>query len=660
MRGILCSVLVVMALPAHAEDAPTTSPEAIAAMNAQQLFNAASTAAAADKCKEALPLFDALVRRPAVAGNARVLATSRLRRVPCLVADARYDEAVSDLRSALEVIPMDDSLLRVDIALAYTALGRMKYSHFEYEDAARDLDAALALLRPSEQYEQLKWLAQSTMFEPGRRAIDATEKMMTMAGEIPDISKPLLANVRTLHARALLNHGEARAAYDELRRALADKGGLKLTVDMGDVETRADLALAALMIGKKAEARDYMAYTGAGRFEKAPFVSARTMDPPPCGGPAGLAPEDMAVIEFSIADTGEVMHAMPVYATRNGQMAAEFARAVAGWSWKPEDVAAIPPFFRLLTRVEVRCQTATAHPDALDLLMRDVVSFLGAKGVAPFDGDVGHRAGLESAKARVAELQAAGHGIEAVPVLLAMEKTRLVDPDERARWLGTARGILADAGAPVAALTYLDIRQQFIGWYLHGDAKHWRAYLRSLLAEPARAADARAAALLRLLIAEPHYDTPAPTDAKNLLLDVATNPALPESDPLRVGALVRLASLEAAAGDLPAARSSYEKTGLTAQQCSIVDATPVMRRLGHSDFPIGAEAWGFEGWVMLEFDIQADGKTANQRALIAYPPLVFVDTAINMAKDSTYSQSYRPAGGLGCGGKVIKASFSMR
>jgi hypothetical protein len=81
------------------------------------------------------------------------------------------------------------------------------------------------------------------------------------------------------------------------------------------------------------------------------------MAPPPCGGEAGLQPNDTAVVEFSIARDGRDRGLAPIYASRNGPVAVAFARAVAGWSWKPEDVAKIKPFFRAATRVQLRCST---------------------------------------------------------------------------------------------------------------------------------------------------------------------------------------------------------------------------------------------------------------------------------------------------------------
>jgi outer membrane biosynthesis protein TonB len=88
---------------------------------------------------------------------------------------------------------------------------------------------------------------------------------------------------------------------------------------------------------------------------------------------------------------------------------------------------------------------------------------------------------------------------------------------------------------------------------------------------------------------------------------------------------------------------------------------PVLKRTGAGagDFPMEAMRWGFEGWVRVEYDIQPDGKTANQRAVIAYPPLVFRDAAVGILKDARFAQSYRPEGGPGCGGAQQNINFRI-
>ena len=56
-------------------------------------------------------------------------------------------------------------------------------------------------------------------------------------------------------------------------------------------------------------------------------------------------------------------------------------------------------------------------------------------------------------------------------------------------------------------------------------------------------------------------------------------------------------------------------------------------------------------------DISADGRTANERPIISFPPFVFGDPTVKQIKGFRYEQSYRPAGGMGCGGQQQRVSY---
>ena len=652
LRALLLTAAA--AAPSFGGSEPPTNPPAV--QSAQQIFDGASQAAAEGRCKEALSAFEALAARPGIAKNATVMATIRVRRAPCLVSLGQFDEVTSDMPSALPLLSAEDPANRVDVANAHMALGKIAYLSFDYDNATREFELARSVLHGAEQFDFLIWLTRSTMFDADRRAVGFAEEALKLADSMPDTKKGDLAGIHTLHARALLNHGEHAAAYDELKKALAAQGGLTLRVSIGDLVTRADLALAALLNGDEDRAHEYMAFTGAGRFEKGPFSSAVSMSPPPCGGSADLEPDDMAIVEFGIDDEGNVINVSPIYASRNGPVAAEFARAVSGWSWRPEDAKNISLFFRRVTRVELRCSTTTAHPNALDVLRSDLWAWLGEHHIERLSGNPHKSTTVALARAAVAR-QDSGSGLERVPALLALANSAIVAPVERQQWLKQTRDILSRAGAPIRALTYLDVLSSAPLARARVNYGQHRAYLRTLLSTPEIAADAHTANTVRLLIAEPHYGLRESGDAAQLLTTAATDPALAPQDPIRVGALLRLASLQLATGNIVAARESFDKTGLSAQQCSLVDATPVMRSFD-GDFPMEAMRWGFDGWVVGEFDIQADGKTARQRAVIAYPPLIFPKAALDAMKHARYSQSYRPEGGLGCGGKQVKIIFA--
>jgi tetratricopeptide (TPR) repeat protein len=304
-----------------------------------------------NRCDEALPLLDALAARPGLAKNTRIQAITRVRKGACLVRLDRLDEGIVDLLAALPALPADDPANREDLYTAHLALGRAAYDAFDYDNAAREFESAHSLAQGNETVECLVWLARALTFAEGPAAESYAAEALQAAQARGTMPPAELAALHTLHARALLNHRQSAAAYTELKDALRIQGGLNFNLTLDELVTRSDLALAAMINGDRDNARKYLAYAGAGRFEMSPLASAVSMDPPPCGGPAQLQADDFAVIEFRIDDQGSVGRVSPIYASRSGAVAGEFARAVAGWSWRPEDAAKIPGFFRLLTRI---------------------------------------------------------------------------------------------------------------------------------------------------------------------------------------------------------------------------------------------------------------------------------------------------------------------
>jgi hypothetical protein len=190
---------------------------------------------------------------------------------------------------------------------------------------------------------------------------------------------------------------------------------------------------------------------------------------------------------------------------------------------------------------------------------------------------------------------------------------------------------------------------------------HHRESLRALLAAPGTSADPLSAATIRLLIAQPILKTPPPADAESLLAAVIDEPRLPATHPLKVAAMLAQANVLAAAGDLVGARSAFNKTGLTAEQCAAVGLEPAMKRLGasSSDYPMAAVRLGFEGWVRTEYDIAPDGRTVAPRAVIAYPPFVFGDAATGIVRDIRYTSTFRPEGALACSGEQQSIVFRL-
>lgn len=218
-----------------------------------------------------------------------------------------------------------------------------------------------------------------------------------------------------------------------------------------------------------------------------------------------------------------------------------------------------------------------------------------------------------------------------------------------------ARTRAAELGAPPAAqvlLTGFDTKDY--------DAAKYRAALRQTLAEPGVAADPVAAATLRLAIVAPRYRAKLPADAITLLETVIAGP-LPDNHSLKIAALLQKANVLAETGDYAGAQAAFRQTGLTAEQCSLFGLTPAVTRGGgsSSDYPDAAVRFGFEGWVRAEFDVTADGRTATQRAVAAYPPFIFNDAAVGIVRGARFTSSYRPEGALACSGQQRSIVFRM-
>ena len=152
-----------------------------------------------------------------------------------------------------------------------------------------------------------------------------------------------------------------------------------------------------------------------------------------------------------------------------------------------------------------------------------------------------------------------------------------------------------------------------------------------------------------------------PADAPVLTQRVIDLAGLPDQHPLKVSALLQRANQLAKAGDLPAARALFDRTGLTEEQCAMIEPKPDVRRSGFSarNYPMEALRNGFEGWVQAEFDIAADGTTVEPRATVAYPPFVFDEAAVGMFKATRFTSSYRPAGSLACAANRNKVIFRL-
>ncbi|MFC3580586.1 hypothetical protein [Sphingomonas hylomeconis] len=649
------SILMLATIAGMASAAAAQQP----ASSVQQDFEAAAALHDKDDFAGALARWQALETR--AAKNVRSRSLVQLRKGQTLLALDRKDEAVAATRLGLAALPSSDATLRNDRFVAFLTLGRVAEASLDYASAAEAYDDAEKLATgPGDKLIALRGLIQATTFVDPNRAGPAIGRAELLVAT--DTDKAVKAVIKRLKGQLLLNQGAFELSRKASGEAVQLLGGLTERTRIDDVPVRSNYAIAALLAGDKEDARRYLAMTGAGRLSKGSFDPALQMKVPECGGESGLKPADMAVVEFTIDDDGVVRISAPVYAAGGGGTALEFARATRGWSWSPEQVKQMPLFFRNRVRVELRCSTAFERPSIGTYLDGELGAWLTDRKVAMPPMLSGSDAGmLPQLRVQLAAAEAAGgaDALALVPILHQLTHSSVVAREEINVLARRELAIAVAHGAPPPARLAIET----IVW--QSDlAEGWKPepYVRTVtpaLGATAYAGDAVARSALRLLLADAGRKNE--TRSRQLLTEIGKDPALPANHPLRVGALIRLASLEKDAGNAAAAAAAFTQSGLSARQCALVDSAPRFLGVtaGPSAFPMEAQQWGFEGFTSTQFDVSADGRVVNQRVVVAYPPFVFTEAGTGIMKTARYEKSYRPEGGLGCGGEMRRVRFSL-
>lgn len=626
------------------------------ATTVQQDFDAAAALDAKGDKPAAFAAWEKLEARTKPGSRSRGVVL--IRKSAALFKLDRSDDAVTAARAGLALLPATDSTLAEDRWRAYYNLGTIAQNALDYAGASDAYASAeTAAPDPSFKAASLLALAETKTFTDPAAADAALARVDALVKSVSTDAK-LKALIARRHAILLLNRGAFEPARVYAVEAVKQMGGLTSKTDISDVSARSDAAIASLLAGKPDDARRYMAMTGAGRLTKGEFDPAVQMDVPPCGGEADLRPADMAVVEFTVGDDGSVSAVSPIYAAGGGAVALEFARAVRDWSWTPEQVKAFPAFFRYNVRIEMRCSTAFERPSITGFLDGDMRAWLESKGLSLPTEERGadavdvvrQRAALAAAEAR-----SGPNALAALPPLYQLAGNAVVGREESNVLARRALAIAVAQDAPATARLPLDIIVR-----VTDSADSWRngVYARAvtpLLSMPVYANDPKARAAILLMIAE---RTRSRTQRTTMLQSVADDKQLVSNDPLRVGALIRLASLQQEAGDTAAARATFDRSGLAANQCAILDAPPHFLSAGGT-FPSEAMAWGFEGWTKPQFDVGAEGRVLNQRAVLSYPPFVFTRAGVQTVAGARWSKTFRPDGGVGCGGLSQNVRFRM-
>ncbi len=675
IKKLMLYSLPLLACPAIAsaqanETKSTNQPAAKPKSAIQQQFDDGTAAIAAGQWQRAFDIYSALEKSLAAKNpSSKNLAIVQLRKAQMMYRLGNKAEAEPLITATLAKVNFKDASLTTDLLDAFLTLAEANERRFDYSGSIARLQEALAL-----NGADVDKLAVYTRLIPIRIFVDAdaaladSDAALAVLARNPEANKEWLGVIRNLRGRTLTNLGRLKEARADLKIAVSKLGGLGTSkINLLDAAARSDASIAAMRDNHAEQGRILLAYTGSSQASDEGFRLGLNMEPPACGGINGPKPGDVAVVEFSIRGDGQVGQARPVFYSGDRAVALQFARAVSEWFWDAETLKKVSPFFRALTRLELRCTTTFQKNSATDLLLPAVNTWL--LSVAPQATDISNEGndqrGLDILTATMVEL-AQKNGADTVAMiepLIRLSRHRLIPSKLAANYANRAYAIAKKAGAPPSVLAFFANNTAFhIGdAYTPQGRIALQATLNSALADPIISKDATASASLRLSYFD-SLDANARTKLGiEVLKPVTEDKRLVDNDPLKVGALTRLASVAVNNGNIDDARSLFAKTGLSAQQCALVDAKPVQTggTITSDDYPTEAIRLGLGGWTVVEFDIDAKGRTASQRPLIAWPPFIFGQPAAKNIASFRFQQTYRPDGGLGCGGQRQRIVYAL-
>lgn len=636
----------------------------------QNAFDAANAALDAKDWTTALERY-VLVESRLMKGkrNARSLGTVRLRKGVALYWLRRDQDSAAAIQQGLETLPQDDPVMRQEIAQGLQMLGRIAVRAFDYPAAIAHFAKAVSYTTgDGEHASALLELARYAIWADRAVAAKTLDEIGAIIRRTPSANKSWLGLLHQYRGRLLLNQGrirEARSAYDD---SIHSYGGLYSgKIDMLDSSVRSDAAIAALRDGDEEAARRYLVYAGAAMQSGLGFERGRDMDPPDCGGPLNLQPEDVAVIELAIGELGEVISAEPVFFSGSVEKAHAYAKAVGNWSWSADELKKVGPFFRQQSRIELRCTRAFSRPSPELALTPALDAWLEKmEGVSLPDFPESRALANHAMMAELKRREIA-HGPDS-PKLLALLYKLANDPItgqyEAGEFAARGRAIARSAKAPPKARLLFEIthlsKMRPATALLASQARE--AELVALRSDPEIRADNAASATLLLWIYDYLPANRRRDEGIPLLRSIVDDKGLDEKEPVRAGALVRLANLSFASGQVEEARSFFDRSGLTGQQCALVNVQPKQTGglIADRDYPNDAIRWGMGGWTTIEFDIRADGTPENVRPVIAFPPFVFGKSTVEQFWGFRYEPTYRPAGWTGCGSRRQHVTYRFK
>jgi hypothetical protein len=633
----------------------------LAAPSSQELFNAATEDASLGRCAEAISKFEQLEARPSLLKVESVRIAVLIRKNTCLMSGPQSETAEQVIRDNLPKLIAQGDGFRAEVRDLHLLLGSHRTRKLDYATAIADLKAGLALSEGDDRVRPLFRLSGLLMFDKDGEALKYATELRALVlnnKNQPNLQKSL---AQTIYARVLLNAGRHAEAYAELKDGRKKQGAMGLSVTRAEITTRSDLAIAAMLNNLEEDAQRYLAYTGAGRMKDTVFASGLTTELPPCGGDDGLKPDDLAIVEFSLAEDGTVISAAPVYTPGSRQVALAFTRAVMNWTIKPEQAKKVPEFFRVGLRVELRCTNAGDRPQLTQPLLDATISWINEiNKETKVNIDAVSRDKIPAYRESYNKAVNSGDRSQALLYGTALASSLILETSQRRAILQELIAFAKQQKAPASVITYYRYSLATLEGYSKPSYFPVRNSYRSILADADVQSDPFSMASMALLVATPMYKSREPADAEQLLTSVINASGLSKTHPLKVNALLQLANLYGAKGDMVRAKETFQKTGLTTEQCALIGIQPAMqRRASLPDFPDLAQAYGFEGMNKVEFDISTDGSIITPRAVVSYPPFVFNKTSTKWISKVKYSTSYRPEDQVACSATSTAMFYKM-
>jgi tetratricopeptide (TPR) repeat protein len=620
------------------------------AQNLQERYDAAEKALAAGEYKNAATLFDEVLGRLAKSQRGSMVEADLRRRIAETdIALGRPERAIIVLAPALSIstkAPGQPFLMET-----YALLGRAHEKLGEMHLAVENYQAALRLNADPARAATLSVpLARAATFADAPLARSLVDSLIENFKPIEDKrrSGELFGELQSLRGRIELNAGNHAAALDWFKKAAKSAGGVGTRVSLSDVAIRSDLALASHLTGDDGKAFFYIAMTGAGRMGgKGPqFPDWRALKLPDCSPAFDIGPEDLVVLDIALGEDGRVISAAPIYSTKPGKIEAEFVKVARTWIWSAEEMQKTEPFWRLSIRVATRCVFNTDRRWVGTGFMYELVKEVRALRKPVIDVDSSSDFKTLGAELAAAEAADGPDSMSLIPVLMA-----LAEHDEEGVYIKRARDILSANGVSARSRAILDV--------LMARRQMWRS--------------------TEALQMQPNSDWPADvTDwfriEQGLQLEKRkrSEQAIPlykavfergnaKTDTLAQFAALRLASIAFERKAQDRASAYLASTGLRPDQCALVDANPIPESTGASsnDYPQEAMNWGFEGYMVSNYDIGVDGKTKSPRVVFAYPPFVFEETMQRLISRWRFKPIYREGEQIGCSGATQSIRFNI-